>query len=85
MVFVRSYNDAKVMHNCLESSGFQVTIHHNNLSDSVKDENLAKFMDGKKRFVVCTSGLKAGIDPEKVQFIFHIGFPDTGRIRPERW
>lgn len=74
IIFVRSRNSAKMLHEELVGDGYSVTTIHGALSVEDRDKIVKEFKDGLTKVLISTDLLARGFDQQQV-LVFPIHFP----------
>jgi len=76
LVFVRTRADAKDFAEKLSSDGYNVDAIHGDLSQSQRDNVMARFRSKRLQVLVATDVAARGIDVTGITHVFHLNLPD---------
>lgn len=75
MIFIRRKADAQAVYNMLDAVDFPVSLISSNLTQQERNDVIAEFKGGKKRFLVTSDILKRGIDVQGLSVVVCLDVP----------
>jgi len=77
IVYVQSRRQTKEVAELLQNNGIKATFYNAGVSNEIRDQRQADWIDNKTRVIVATNAFGMGIDKPDVRVVIHITLPDS--------